>query len=77
MSGTDSSRGFGSKAEITEPTSTSVQVPAHSVGWKVWLVLKTFQARLRFIVILVLDFFLGLLLINMYDVYFAGAKTFL
>ena len=26
--------------------------PAHSFGWRVWLVIKTFQARLRFIAIL-------------------------
>ena len=29
-----------------------------------------------FIVILVLDFFLGLILINVYDLYFVGSRTF-
>jgi Cu(I)/Ag(I) efflux system membrane fusion protein len=30
-----------------------VQVPSHGFWWKVWIILKTLQARLRFVVILV------------------------
>src|SRR6516165_5554320 len=43
------------KASVAEaPLSPdSALTDAHSFGWKLWLVLKTIQARLRFVVILV------------------------
>jgi multidrug efflux pump subunit AcrA (membrane-fusion protein) len=42
-----------SAAEARTPVPASATTETHSFGWKVWLVLRTIQARLRFVVILV------------------------
>jgi len=38
---------------LSHEPQESVQAPEHGFWWKVWLVLKTLQARLRFVVILI------------------------
>jgi Cu(I)/Ag(I) efflux system membrane fusion protein len=53
MSGDHLSRSAPARPDGQAPRLEPRPAPAHSLGWKVWLVIKTFQARFRFIAILV------------------------